>query len=232
MISTKTAARTGAIAAFACMLSTASVSASSILADWDTNTLGGIGYTFDITLTSGKTSVTDRTATDTDFVDNFGSAFNARWVGALNRQPSDILSEIVFDTALPTGAALLVIDVDFQDETFVIDSDQGILSLLAQGETLAGENSELPTYDRGTGELVENTTTGNNTEEFSAFDLSGVTELSLHYLFGGATAGARFTFAIPAPVSNNPNVVPLPASMPLALVGLAGFGMMARRKRS
>jgi hypothetical protein len=235
----KTLLRSSAVAALAVMLSTTNATASSIFADWSNNSLNGIGFTLENTITSGRVSVTNRTATDADFVNNFGSAFAARWVGVnTDGDPADILQELTFDQALPTGSILLLIDVDFDGEAFDISSDQGILSLLDQGETIAGESSNLPSYDRTTGRLSEDfpgTTggsLGNNKEEFSAFDLSGVTKLSLNYLFSSSKGGARYTFATPVAAAASPGVVPLPASLPLALVGLAGLGAVARRKRS
>lgn len=200
--------------------------AAPVFADWVAGSVDGITVNVTETATSGAFSRAPGTATDANFVASYGAVFSTLIFGATG-SPANLLAEIVFSQALPTGSMLFAIDLDFSDETFAISSNLGFLTLLDQGETTSGQNSALPSYDSTTGLLVE-TVSGNNGnfDEYSRFDVSGVTSMSVQFLNGGFSSGSRIAVATPG----NMSTIPLPAGLPLILTGLAGLGLLARRK--
>lgn len=203
--------------------------AASIFANWDDGTLGGLTFAVTETETSGFIQPSVDAATDPTFIADFADEFSTLQFQA-PADGADLLAEVTFSQALPTGARLLAFDLDFFNEIFTITSDIGTLTLLEQGETQTGAVSALPTYDALQGTLTSQFQTfGDNLFEYSLFDVSGVTSLDIGWV-NGRDSGSRIAITLPATVG--PSQIPLPAGMPLFAVGLAAFGVVRLLRRS
>lgn len=214
------------------LVGVSSAHAAPVFADWATGNVDGIGITVeDVGGPATPGEITNLTATFSDptFTASYATSFSALKFGALG-VPGNLLADISFTEALPTGSLLFALDMDFSGETFVLSSDLGFLSLLEQGETQAGETSQLPNYNQATGSLVSAFASGGaNFDEYSLFDVSGVSSLSIQWLNGGAASGSLIAIATPGdpPISS----VPLPAGLPLLLAGMGLLGVMKRRDK-
>jgi hypothetical protein len=204
---------------------TTTAQASMAMADWTAGTLDTLTFTTVQTETSGLFSISDYTATDPTFVSTYSDTFSRLVFGAAGTS-GNLLAEITFSEPLPVGTMLLAMDLDFRDETFIMSSNLGFLSLLEQGESTNGATSFLPNYNPATGTLVE-THPGNtgNSDEFARFDLSGVSSLSVQFLNGGVDSGSAIAIATPETIST----IPLPAGLPLMIAGLVGLGAIRRK---
>jgi len=207
-----------------------SAHAAPVFADWVNGSIDGIGITVtDVGGPATPGEITNVTASFSDptFTAAYATNFSALKFGALGI-PGNLLADISFTEALPTGSFLFAIDMDFSGETFVISSDLGFLSLTGQGETQTGATSQLPTYNHTNGNLVSAFSSGGaNFDEYSLFDVSGVSSLSVQWLNGGAASGSLIAIGTPGDPGMSP--VPLPAGLPLLLAGIGLLGLLKRR---
>lgn len=177
--------------------------------------------------TTGDDVIYSRPLTPTagDFITRFGSDVPSMFFENSAADPTaDALAQAAFTPALPTGARLLVVDVDQANaqERIQLSSLGGSLTLLEQIETRSGASSQFPTWNPTTRVLQS---VRSNEEEASVFDVSGARSLDLWFTRGvGArgVSGAYFIIAIP---------VPEPASLTLAALPLATLATLGRRRQ-
>ncbi len=199
--------------------------------DWTSETsgsAGGISASVAWVILAGDNGIWDSTATDEDFVAQFGTTLE----GLLYLTPvpgaADIQSIVSFSSSLPAGSRLVVVDVDYEGETMTLrdGASSAPLALVEQLETFAGESSDFPSWSPPT--LSETTSPlATNSNEASVFDVGGLTSVEIDFA-GGDASGVAVIVAIPA--------APIPAFdavgravLAAALAGTAALAGLRRR---
>lgn len=177
---------------------------------------GGISATVTSTVTAGALSAVTFNASDGTFISDFAASYSALHYASAASGPANISSTISFSQALPIGAKLIAVDVDYMGESLSLSSSGSPLSLLEQRETISGANSSFPAYNAGTGVLSE-TAPNQNANEASVFDVSGLSVIDVHRTGGNTNSGVGVAIALPmVPVGVEPHRTP-PQSLRLAV---------------
>ena len=167
---------------------------------------GGISATVTSTVTAGVLSAQTFNASDGTFISDFAASYSALHYASAASGPANISSTISFSQALPIGAKLIAVDVDYMGESLSLSSSGSPLSLLEQRETTNGANSVFPTYNAGTGVLSEAAPI-QNANEASVFDVSGLSVIDVHRAGGNTNSGIGVAIALPiAPVGVEPHI--------------------------
>jgi hypothetical protein len=135
-------------------------------------------------------------ASDGTFISDFAASYSALHYASPASGPANISSTISFSQALPIGAKLIAVDVDYMGENLSLSSSGSPLSLLEQRETINGANSVFPTYNASTGVLSE-VAPNQNANEASVFDVSGLSVIDVHRAGGNTSSGIGVAIALP-----------------------------------
>jgi hypothetical protein len=167
---------------------------------------GEISATVTSTVTAGALSAVTFNASDGTFISDFAASYSALHYASPASGPANIGSTISFSRALPIGAKLIAVDVDYMGESLSLSSNGSPLSLLEQRETINGANSFFPAYNAGTGVLSE-TAPDQNANEASVFDVSGLSVIDVHRTGGNTNSGTGVAIALPiTPVGVEPHI--------------------------
>jgi hypothetical protein len=167
---------------------------------------GGISATVTSTVTAGALSATTFNASDGTFISDFAASYSALHYASPTSGPANIRSTITFSPALPTGAKLIAVDVDYMGESLSLLSNESPLVLLEQRETTNKANSSFPAYNAGTG-VLSATAPNQNANEASVFDVSGLSVIDVHRTGGNTNSGVGVAIALPiAPVGVEPHI--------------------------
>jgi hypothetical protein len=179
--------------------------ADRVFIEWTSDTEGSGGEitaTVTSTVVSGSIGPDKGTATDPSFVVDFGADFSVLRYGAEASSPGNIISTLSFSPALPEGTFLVIIDVDYRDETVTLTSGEGPLELVEQRETIDGVVSAFPIWDPFAGTLTENTPGPDDPNELEAsvFNAGGFSVIDIDFAGGLHSSGIHVVIALPGPV--------------------------------
>ncbi|MCA8967021.1 MAG: PEP-CTERM sorting domain-containing protein [Planctomycetes bacterium] len=191
---------------------------------------GGIDATVTSTVNAGVLTTQTFSPTDPGFLGAFGDPISAlHYRSPVSDDPADILSTITFSAALPTGAVLLIGDLDVWFENVTVAADGAPPVLLSQVESTAGATSAFPSYDSLLGILASTAgPTGLNDREVSIFDISGISSLQIDFAGGALDSGVFAAIALPDPGAT----VPEPGTLLLLAFGTGAAAAMSRRRRN
>jgi hypothetical protein len=159
-------------------------------------------------------------ASDGTFISDFAASYSALHYASPASGPANISSTISFSQALPIGATLIAVDIDYMGENLSLSSSGSPLLLLEQRETISGAISSFPTYNAGTGVLSE-TAPNQNANEASVFDVSGLSVIDIDRAGGNTNSGTGIAVALP--------LAPVPALEPSAGPAVAGLAVLPVR---
>lgn len=193
-----------ALALAGILAATSPAAAERAFIEWISETEGaggGITATVDATLVSGILRDSQGTASEPTFVDEFATTY-PRLNFSTESSPADMETTISFDPALPEGSLLIIVDVDYRDETVVLFSGGAPLTLVEQRETIDGETSTFPTWDPTAGTLVDATSSPSDSNEWEAsiFDVGGRSAVDVDFYGGNHGSGIQLVIALPGAV--------------------------------